>query len=65
MDKVVDLKRVLEKTKAEMQTEDSQVKNVAQPSNVKKSTNPITANINPMQRAIAPAIFRIFLAFSC
>ena len=41
MDKVVDLKRVLKKTKAEMQTEDSQVKNVAQPSNVKKSTNPI------------------------
>ena len=41
MDKVVDLKRVLEKTKAEMKTEDSQVKNVAQPSNVKKSTNPI------------------------
>ena len=41
MDKVVDLKRVLEKTKAEMQTEDSQIKNVAQPSNVKKSTNPI------------------------
>lgn len=41
MDKVVDLKRVLEKTKAETQTEDSQVKNVAQPSNVKKSTNPI------------------------
>ena len=41
MDKVVDLKRVLEKTKAETQTADSQIKNVAQPSNVKKSTNPI------------------------